>query len=178
MWDKKNVYRTTKCFSSKIDNDYPGGFPFNFLKWVNDMGWRGQRRCYLCSGAVKDDTAVRVDLNPSVNPDYLEDASNTTIESESFDWIMIDPPYTKDLATSLYGMGKHYHSINAFAKEAERLCMPGGLILTLSYEVPKRIKNCNVIVCCGIYQTLSVAHMRCFTVWKKINPLVNHKLDV
>lgn len=165
-WDKDKVFRTTKCFSPR-NNGYPGGFPVGFLKWLQENNWWGEKRVYLCSGKVDDQEAVRVDLEPSVNPTHLEDASNTSLPSESFDCVIIDPPYSRDLAESLYGKGNYFKGINAFTKEAERLCKPGGLIVTLSYEVPKRIKNCNFIAVVGIYQAMNVAHMRCFTVSRK-----------
>jgi hypothetical protein len=149
-----------------MTNGYPGGFPTGFLKWVRGKWW-GEERCYLCSGQVNDEYATRVDLNPDVNPTHLEDARNTSLPDESFDWVMIDPPYSEELAESLYGLGKFFSSINKFTKEAERICRPQGLILTLSYEVPKRVKNCDLIACVGVYQNMPVAHMRCFTAWEK-----------
>lgn len=166
QWSSDKVYRTTKCFSPKT-NGYPGGFPVGFLKWVYNMGWWGEKRCYLCCGNVDDKESIRVDLNKDVNPDYIEDARNTSIADNSFDWIMIDPPYTKDLAISMYNTGEQWGSINQFTKEANRICKPGGIILTLSYEVPKRVKGCDLEVCIGVYQAINVAHIRCFTVWKK-----------
>ena len=166
VWNKDIVYRTTKCFSPRT-NGYPGGFPIGFLKYIKEMGWWGVSRCYLCCGAVDDHEGFRIDLNKNVDPDLLEDARNTSIADGEFDWVMIDPPYTKELAISLYDKGKYWGSINQFTKEANRICKSGGRILTLSYEVPKRIKNCDLEVCVGVYQAINVAHMRCFTVWKK-----------
>lgn len=166
MFDKDKVSRGTKCFSP-MTNGYPGGFPIGFLKWVNEMGWVGQNRCYLCSGMVDDKVAVKVDVRREVKPTLLEDARKTSLKKNSFDWVMIDPPYNADIAKRFYGTERFFSSINAFAEEAERICKPGGIILTLSYEVPKRLKNCDLVACWGLYQTISVAHMRCFTVWKK-----------
>lgn len=167
-WDKNKIYRTTKCFSPK-NNGYKGGFPIGFVKWLKKNNWWGEKRCYLCSGMVDDYEATRVDLESSVNPTHLEDARNTSLPNNEFDCIIIDPPYTKNLAESLYGKGKYFSSINVFTKEAERICKKDGLIITLSYEVPKRIKNCDLIACCGIYQTINVCHIRCLTVWRKKN---------
>lgn len=166
-WSPNSVYRTTKCFSPQT-NGYPGGFPINFLKWVRTQGWWGKDRCYLCAGGAEDPDAVRVDIRPEAHPTHLEDARHTSLASESFDWICIDPPYTQELADSLYQTGEVWSNINAFTKEAARICRPDGLIVTLSYEVPKRIAGFNLIACCGIYQAINVAHMRCFTVWRKI----------
>lgn len=164
-WKKEDVFRTTKCFSPR-NNNYPGGFPIGFLNWIKELDFWKENRCYLCSGAVDDKESIRVDLNPAVKPTHLEDAGNTSLKENSFDWIMIDPPYSKELAKSLYDLN-FYKSINYYTKEANRLIKKDGLILTLSYEIPKRIKNTNLLACCGIYQTINVANMRCFTVWKK-----------
>lgn len=163
----KNVYRTTKCFGVSGQGKIKGAFPKGFLKWIKEMGWWGNNRCYLCAGMVDDVDAKRVDIRQEVNPTHLEDASNTSIPSSSCDWVIIDPPYTRDLAMAYYGTEKHYHGINAFTKEAERICKPGGLILTLSYEIPKRIKNCDFMAVVGVYTVPFTGYMRCFTVSKK-----------
>lgn len=162
-----NVCRTTKCFGVNGNGKIKGSFPKGFLKWIADMGWTGQDRCYLCAGLVDDPKACRVDIREDVNPTVLADAANTKLSSESFDWVMLDPPYTKDLARELYNTEKHYHGINAFTKEAARICKPGGLILTLSYEIPKRLKSCDFIAVVGVYTIPFTGYMRCFTVSKK-----------
>jgi len=165
-WNKDDVYRTTKCFSPRT-NGYPGGFPVGFMKYLEKNGWIKGKVCFLCSGKAEYPNAVTVDINAGVKPTYCCDARNTGLEPEQFDTIIIDPPYTKELADKLYNTSKWFSSINSFTKEAERLCKPGGLIVTLSYEVPKRIKNTNFIVVIGVYQTISVAHIRCLTVSRK-----------
>jgi len=166
---RDRVFRTTKCFGVNGLSLCKGSFPKGFLEWIKQQGWWGQARCYLCSGLVEDKEAFTVDVRADVNPKLIADASNTGLPSESFDWIMIDPPYTKLLAKEYYGTEKDYHGINAFTKEAERLCKPGGLILTLTYEIPKRIPNCEFIAVIGVYTVPFTGYMRCFTVSKKKN---------
>lgn len=168
MGKMENVFRTTKCFGCFTGKDkYNGSFPNGFMKWVIKQGWYGKERVYLCSGKIDDQEAIRVDTNPKVKPTHLEDARKTSLPNESADWIMIDPPYTKELAKKLYNMEEYYSGINVFTKEAERICKVGGLILTLTYEIPKRIKNCEFVDVCGIYTIPSTSYMRCFTVSKK-----------
>ncbi len=65
-WKKEDVYRTTKCFSFRVDNNYNGAFPLGFLKWLREMKWWGKKRCYLCSGMVNDPEAVTVDIKPAI----------------------------------------------------------------------------------------------------------------
>jgi hypothetical protein len=117
---------------------------------------------------VDDKDALRVDVRPEVNPTHLEDATKTSIPSSSCDFVMIDPPYSEQLAHDLYGTRKHYHGINSFTKEAERICSPGGLIVTLSYEIPKRIPGCDFIAVVGVYTMPFCGYMRCFTVSRKV----------
>lgn len=163
----KNVYRTTKCFGVNGQGQIKGAFPKGFLDWIRKQGWYGDKRVYLCAGKVKDDDSVKVDIRPEVNPTLCEDATDTSLKSNSFDWVMIDPPYTRILAKDYYDTEKQYHGINAYTKEAERICKRGGLILTLSYEIPKRIKGCDFVAVVGVYTVPFTGYMRCFTVSKK-----------
>jgi len=166
QWKKEDVFRTTKCFSP-MTNGYAGGFPVGFLKYLKENDWWGKKRVYLCSGKVDDKEAIRVDIKEECNPTHLEDARNTSLKDNISDCIIIDPPYSKELAKSMYGTEKYWSWINSFTKEALRLCKEGGLIITFSYEVPKRIKDCDLVACIGVYQAMSVAYMRCLTVWRK-----------
>lgn len=163
----ENIYRTTKCFGVNGQGQIKGAFPKGFLDWIRKQGWYGDKRVYLCAGKVKDDDSVKVDIRPEVEPTLCEDATDTSLKSNSFDWVMIDPPYTIILAKDYYDTEKHYHGINAFTKEAERICKRGGLILTLSYEIPKRIKGCDFVAVVGVYTVPFTGYMRCFTVSRK-----------
>jgi hypothetical protein len=163
----QDVFRTTKCFGAETTSDCKGAFPRGFMKWVKEKGWWGEARAYLCSGGVDDPMALRVDVRPEMRPTHLEDARKTTIPPESCDWVMLDPPYSRALAESLYGTQEHYAGINAFLKEAVRICKPKGLVLTLSYEIPKRLPNCEFVAVCGVYSIPATSYMRCFTVSRK-----------
>jgi hypothetical protein len=165
-WNVNEVLRTTKCLGPQT-NGYPGGFPVGFIQYIKDLGYWGVDRCYLCCGNVIDPDAVRVDVKPEVNPTHLEDASNTSLPPDKFDVVIIDPPYSEDLADSLYGTKDQYHGINAFLKEGARITKPGGLIVTLSYEIPKQPDKCNLIAMIGLYQLFNNSKMRALTVWKK-----------
>ena len=162
----KGVYRTTKCFGVN-GKGYPGSFPKGFLKWIREMKWWGDKRCYLCAGKVDDSDAVRVDIRPDCNPTHLEDARATSLPDDEFDVVIIDPPYTKPLAKEMYDTENYYSGINVFTKEALRVCKPGGLIITLSYEIPKRIKGCDFLAVCGIYTVPFCGYMRCLAVSRK-----------
>jgi hypothetical protein len=167
----RNCFRTTKCFGAwswTVNGEhYNGAFPNGFLKWVKELGYWGDKRVYLCSGTIEDKDAIKVDIRPEVKPDLCEDARHTSLKDNSANWIMIDPPYSRELAKNMYNTESVFAGIDSFTKEATRICEPNGLILTLSYQIPKRIPNCDFIAVCGVYTIPSVSYMRCFTVSRK-----------
>lgn len=164
------ISRGTKCFGATAQNrtsDCKGQFPAGFSAWLKQMGWWGEKRVYLCSGGVEDAEAIRVDIRPETKPTHCEDARKTSLPSGEFDLVILDPPYSLDLAKTLYGTEEHFSGINGFTPEAARICKPNGLIITLTYEIPKRIKGCDFIAVWGIYQIPAMSYMRCLTVSKK-----------
>jgi hypothetical protein len=99
--------------------------------------------------------------------DLVADARNTGLPDGQYDAVFIDPPYSLELAKSLYGTEKHFAHINAFLKEGVRLAKEGGLVISLSYKIPALQKGCDMIAVWGVYEVPSVASMRCFVVFRK-----------
>lgn len=169
-WTKESVSRGTKCFSP-MTNGYPGGYPVGYLKWLREMGWWSEgRRLHLPGGMTDDPGGFRVDIRPEVKPDLLADARNTGLPAESFDWVGVDPPYSEHLAETLYDTKAVYSGINAFMKEGARLLKPGGYLVSLSYEICKRPKDCDLVAMWGVYCAMSVRHMMALSVWRKRLP--------
>lgn len=166
-WDPEKISRGTKCFGSFHGSKCFGAFPKGFIKWVTKMGWLLDNRCYLCSGLIDDPKSFRVDIRPETNPNLVADATNTGLPDNKFNCVIVDPPYSKELAEKLYNTEKYYYSIDKFAKEAARICKPGGNVVMLSYEVPRRIKGGNFIAVWGVYVIPTKQHMRCLAVWQK-----------
>jgi len=165
-WDKDSVSRGTKCFSPKT-NGYPGGYPVGYLSWLKANGWWGEKRLHLPGGMTDDAGGFRVDIRPEVKPDLLADARKTGLPSGQWDFVGVDPPYSPELADSLYQTKAVYSGINAFMKEGARLLKPGGVLVSLSYEICKRPKDCDLIGMWGVYCAMSVRHMMACTVWRK-----------
>jgi hypothetical protein len=161
------ISRGTKPFSAGT-NGFGGGFPRQFLPWVRKMGWLNgsENICWLCSGGVKE-PGVRVDIRPETNPTLVADAKATGLDPDQFDYTVIDPPYSRELAHKLYGTADYYNSINVFLDEAVRITKPGGNIITLSYECPKIPKGCDILAVWGVYQIPLTNYMRCFCVFRK-----------
>jgi hypothetical protein len=168
MAKRPNVSRGTKPFVSGT-NGFGGGFPRQFLPWVRKMGWLelGEKNvCWLCSGGI-DQPGFKVDIRAEANPDLVCDASKTTLPPNKFKCVIIDPPYSRELAKKLYGTPEFYHSINAFLDEGARIARPGGNIITLSYECPKIPEGCDLLAVWGVYQVPLISWMRCFCVFRK-----------
>ena len=175
-WDHTEVSRGTKCFSP-MNNGYPGGYPVGYLDWCRENGWWGDKRLHVPCGMVDDTDSIRIDVKADgTNATHVFDARDANLwrvfgsvdnPHTTFNCIMIDPPYTKELAKNLYDTEEFYSGIDSFVNPCLPYLEPGGLLITLSYAVPKRPGNLNLIASWGIYQAVSVSHMRCFNVWQK-----------
>ncbi len=201
-WDHEKVSRGTKCFSAQSESGYPGSYPVGFLKWIKDMGWWADKRIHLCAGNVQDPDSDRVDIQREItselretwtkrggrgacqrvttsNANIIADARDTGLPSESYDWVGIDPPYSKDLAAKLYGTENVYSGIDKFAVEGWRLLRPGGYLMTLTYAVGGRPgDDADLIACWGIYQIPNVRNLTCMNVWRKRGKLGPQGLEL
>ena len=182
------ISRGTKAFTQRSESGYPGSFPVGFLRWVQERWW-GDRRIYLCSGGVIDEAADKVDIQHEIDDDVLgrrglnattkrsrtlkttaniiADARETGLPDSSYDWVMIDPPYSKSLAHDLYGTEEVFSRIEDFVNEGARICNPGGYVCVLSYDIPMKPKGFDLVACWGIYQIPSVRYMTGFHVFQK-----------
>lgn len=179
-WCAANVERGTKCFSPQTETGYPGGFPVGFLSWMIDRGYWGSCRLHVPCGLVPDvgpGEVLRADVQapPTTNATHVFDATDKSawpIEwVEKFDFILIDKPYTQDLARDLYDTAECYAGLDRFVSNAKNCVAPGGYLCTLDYQVPKRPgQDFNLVACWGIYQAMAVRHMMCFQVWRRDGP--------
>lgn len=176
-WCAANVSRGTKCFSPQTETGYPGGFPLGFLDWILDKGWWGHSRLHVPCGLVADvgpGEVLRADVKapPTTNATHVFDATDKSqwpIEwVEKFDFILIDKPYTRNLAKDLYDTEECYAGLDRWVSIAKNYVAPGGLLCTLDYELPARPgPDFNLEACWGIYQAMSVRHMMAFQVWRR-----------
>jgi hypothetical protein len=88
-WIMGNNYR--------VKSTYYGGYPAGYLKRIRSLFPDKKRTLHLFSGKV--DTAAfpgdTVDINPALNPTYLDDAQSLeNVPLESYDLVLADPPYS------------------------------------------------------------------------------------
>lgn len=119
--------------------DFPegGGYPLRFLsKAYEILGVTNPHKVlHVCSGSMK--IGVRVDIRPEIKPTIVANALALPFADDTFEWIMADPPYSKDYAQNLYKTGEHYPDPHRLADECLRVLKPGGRLGFMHHIVPK-----------------------------------------
>jgi hypothetical protein len=88
-WIMGNNYR--------VASTYYGGYPAGYLKRVKALFPDKVNALHLFSGKVNLEIfpGKRVDLNPELEPDYIDDAQTLeNVPLEEFDIVLADPPYS------------------------------------------------------------------------------------
>ena len=80
-----------------VKSQYFGGYPAGYLKRIKALFFDKTNVLHLFSGKV-DKTVLpgkTVDINPDMQPDYLDDAQTLlNVPLEEFDLVVADPPYS------------------------------------------------------------------------------------
>lgn len=88
-WVMGNNYR--------VSSNFYGGYPHGYLKRIKALFPEKKNVLHLFCGKV--DTEIlpgkTVDINPELNPDYIDDAQSLEqVPLEQFDLVLADPPYS------------------------------------------------------------------------------------
>jgi hypothetical protein len=112
-------------------NKYKGGFPLHFEQKLIKLLYKEHPKnlnikiLHPFGGCAE--YGKRVDILSSTKPDYIGDAHDLNfIKSNSWDLVIVDPPYSNELSKELYGTGKLHYS--KYISEAVRVCKIGGYI--------------------------------------------------
>ncbi len=157
-------------------NGYPGAFPTGFIRMVKRKWW-GKKRLWLFSGSYKDRGGTTVDINPDVKPDYVCNCEELPFPDSSFDFVMADPPYSKEESLRLYGMP--YVNIIKTLNEMIRVCQPNGHILFFHRLVPaifpglKLSEQTQIVGVVGVFTIAGLSNIRALTVFRKYPKLPN-----
>ncbi len=159
-------------------NKYKGGFPLHFeMKLIKEL--LGEHPKNLEKNKILHpfggmaEWGLRVDIKPDVKPDILGDAHNLSIvQDNSFDLVILDPPYSNELSKELYNTGKIKYK--DFIKEAVRVCKPDGFIASYHIVITPRPDNTKYYK--RIFIGTRVWHKpRVCCIFRKENPLKNKK---
>jgi len=135
-------------------------------------GYWGSNRLWLFSGSLKDRSGTTVDINPETKPDIVANCEQLPLDDESFDFVMLDPPYSELEARRLYDLD--YCNIPRVMNEAARVCEPGGLVALLHRLIPWQIpvenahkKRLCPIAIVGVCTIGGYTNIRALSVWRK-----------
>lgn len=84
---------------------------------------------------------LRMDIDPTLEPDVVGDAHALPFDDESFDCVILDPPYSDEEAQTIYGTPKLRPA--RYRAEAVRVLRPGGWLVLYTDREPPRPARCN-----------------------------------
>lgn len=131
-WIMGNNYR--------VRTGYYGGYPHGYLKRVRSMFPEKKRALHVFSGRVDQSAwpGDTVDLNPDMQPTYLDDAQSLeSVPLGDYDIILADPPYSVEDAEHYQPtMVKRNKVMKALAQ-----CHPGTHVVWLDQVLPMYRKD-------------------------------------
>jgi len=158
------------------DNGYPGAFPRGLVSKIKRNGWWGKRRIWLFSGSYQDYSGIMVDINSSCRPTIQANCEQLPFKDEYFDFVMLDPPYSKEEAARLYGLP--YCNIPQVMNEASRICCSEGYVILLHRLVPfcgpwenYHKKRLTIDAVVGVFTIAGYTNIRALSVWRKKSTL-------
>ena len=83
---------------------YRGAFPLYFEQNLVQLLGYPERILHPFGGMAE--LGTRVDLNGDTEPDVVADAHDLPFEDETFDLVILDPPYSDEESAELYGTPK------------------------------------------------------------------------
>ena len=116
-------------------NKYKGGFPAHFEKKLFEL-YDWPKKILQPFGGMAE-YGDRLDIKPEVKPDFVGDAHDMKmIKDESYDFVLLDPPYSVDLSRKLYHTGElHYYK---YIAEAVRVCKKNGFVAMYHWFITPR----------------------------------------
>jgi SAM-dependent methyltransferase len=118
---------------------YKGAFPLHFEQNLLQLLGYPEKVLHPFGGMAE--LGTRVDLNPTVRPDLVADAHDLPFEDESFDLVVLDPPYSDEDALELYETPPLRPG--QYTREAVRVLKEGGWLAVYGDREPARPPRCN-----------------------------------
>ncbi len=114
-----------------------GGYPLRFLpRAYSILGVTDPARVlHVCSGSMR--VGLRVDIRPAMHPTVVADVLALPFADNTFEWVMADPPYSREYAANLYGTGDAYPNPHSLVTECLRVLKYGGRLGFMHHIVPK-----------------------------------------
>lgn len=120
---------------------YVGSFPLHFEQKLWKLMGRPEKVLHPFGGL--SEIGDSVDLNATTTPTWVGDAHDLHwIADETYDFVILDPPYSDEEARTLYGTTKKLRPAQ-YTREAVRVCKPGGWVVVYTDREPNRPPRCN-----------------------------------
>lgn len=119
---------------------YKGGFPLFFEQNLVQLLGYPDRILHPFGGRAE--IGERCDLDPLVEPDHVCDAHDLPFADESYDLVVLDPPYSDGEAAELYGTTVKLRP-TVYTAEAVRVLREGGWLVVYGDREPRRPPRCN-----------------------------------
>jgi hypothetical protein len=114
---------------------YVGSFPLHFEQRLWQVLGRPEKVLHPFGGL--SEIGDSVDLNETTTPTWVGDAHDLHwIDDDSYDLVILDPPYSNEESEELYGTGPLKWT--KFTAEAVRVCKVGGHVAVYHVRQPPR----------------------------------------
>jgi hypothetical protein len=139
---------------SRPTTNYVGAWPPGLLNRTFQV--IGKPKTILEPFAGRSKLGVSIDLNPEVKPHIRADAQHLPIRENSFDAVLMDPPYSEEASihySDRWTRGRKLpFSIYKALDEAKRIVKPGGYLVLLHTLIVKHpdVKTFKRIAVIGI----------------------------
>ena len=128
---------------SRPHGKYTGIWPIGLIERVFELIGKPETILEPFAGTSK--LGVSIDLNCNVHPNIVADAQKLPIKDESFDCVLLDPPYSdiyvqhySDLDQRIRRTKPKFGFYKAFT-EAGRVVKKGGFVVLLHTLIPKNL---------------------------------------
>jgi len=169
---KSGVY-TGFWYCGRPTGKYVGKWPKGLINRIFELC--GYPTSILEPFAGTSRLGISIDLNPKVRPHIRADAQFLPIRDNSFDMVLMDPPYDLTMVyhySDLWKTQKRSRLKFSFykaMKEGARVTKPGGHLVILHFLIPKHPdrKKFRRIASIGI-STGPNKRIRCLTIFRKL----------
>ena len=122
---------------------YIGSFPLHFeIKLLRLLELDPKKHKILHPFGGKAEFGIRCDIKADVEPDYICDAHDLPFADNTFDCVILDPPYSDELAERLYDTKKYGRlRFRTYTAEAVRVCKEGGYVVVYHRSAAPSLRN-------------------------------------
>lgn len=119
---------------------FRGGFPLFFEQNLQQLLGHPDKILHPFGGRAE--IGERCDIDPLVEPDHVCDAHELPFPDDTYDLVVLDPPYSDEEALELYKTTVKLRP-GAYIAEAVRVLKPGGWLVIYTDRESKRPARCN-----------------------------------